>query len=83
MNKNARELICIDERCLAFIALGYARATGYPVPIIVTSGTAVANLLPAVVKGHLNNVPMLLLTADRPSEFKDTNSNQTINQVIK
>ncbi len=70
----------IDERSLAFMALGYAKSSGLPGAIVVTSGTAVANLLPAVVEAHQSRVPMLLLTADRPFELRDTGSNQTINQ---
>ncbi len=69
-----------DERGTAFYALGYARATGKPIPWITTSGTAVANGLPAVVEASMDAVPMLLLTADRPPELRDTAANQTIRQ---
>lgn len=71
----------IDERSLGFWAVGYAKATGHPCVVITSSGTAVANLLPAVVEASQSNVPMILLTADRPSELRDTGANQTINQV--
>lgn len=70
----------IDERSLAFMALGYAKASKKPGVIIVTSGTAVANLFPAVVEAFMSNVPMLILSADRPPELHYRGSNQTIEQ---
>lgn len=70
-----------DERGLAFAALGYARATGRPGVIITTSGTAVSNLHPAVTEAFMDAQPLLLLTADRPPELRDTAANQTIDQV--
>ena len=69
-----------DERSAGFFALGVARETGVPAPVIVTSGTAVANLLPAVLEAHEGRVPMLLLTADRPAELRGIRSNQTTRQ---
>lgn len=71
----------IDERSLGFWALGHGRATGRPCVVITSSGTAVANLLPAVVEASQSNIPLLLLTADRPAELRDSGSNQTIDQV--
>lgn len=77
----ARVVLHIDERGTAFAALGYGRAAGTPAGWITTSGTAVANGLPAVVEAATDGVPMLLLTADRPPELRDTGANQTIDQV--
>lgn len=79
-NPKARTLIHFDERGTAFAALGYARATGRPAAWITTSGTAVANGLPAVVEASTDGVPMILLTADRPPELRQTGANQTIDQ---
>jgi 2-succinyl-5-enolpyruvyl-6-hydroxy-3-cyclohexene-1-carboxylate synthase len=56
----------IDERTAAFFALGIAKASGLPVPILCTSGTAVANYHPAVLEASHTNQPLLVLTADRP-----------------
>lgn len=70
-----------DERALAYMALGIAKATIQPVAIIVTSGTAVANLLPAVVEANLTREKIILLTADRPVELINCGANQAINQI--
>lgn len=69
-----------DERGLGFYALGLAKASGKPVAIVVTSGTAVANLLPAVAEAHLTGEKLILLTADRPVELIDCGANQAIEQ---
>lgn len=76
----ARTVPGIDERSLGFWALGYSKAKQIPCVVITSSGTAVANLLPAVVEASQSNVPLILLTADRPAELRDTGSNQTIRQ---
>ena len=78
---HARATIMLDERSLAFWAVGAATATMSPVAIVTTSGTAVANLLPAVVEASSSHVPLLVLTADRPGELQQCGSNQTIDQV--
>ncbi|MCQ9052136.1 2-succinyl-5-enolpyruvyl-6-hydroxy-3-cyclohexene-1-carboxylic-acid synthase [Vibrio diabolicus] len=70
-----------DERGLGFMALGLAKATQEPVAIIVTSGTAVANLLPAVAEARLTGEKLVLLTADRPVELVGCGANQAINQL--
>ncbi|KAF3944586.1 hypothetical protein CMV_028957 [Castanea mollissima] len=74
-------IACFDERSLAFHAVGYARGSHIPAVVITSSGTAVSNLLPAVVEASQDFVPLLLLTADRPPELQDAGANQSINQV--
>ena len=78
---NAVATMHYDERGAAFHALGYARATNRPAALICTSGTAVANYFPAVVEASMDNVPMILLTADRPPELHQTGANQCIDQI--
>ena len=70
----------IDERGAAFFALGIAKASGKYVPVVCTSGTAVANYFPAVLEAHHSDVNLLLLTADRPARLRKTGSNQTTDQ---
>jgi 2-succinyl-5-enolpyruvyl-6-hydroxy-3-cyclohexene-1-carboxylate synthase len=79
-NERAESLVHFDERGTAFAVLGYGRATGRPAAWITTSGTAVANGLPAIVEASTDGVPMILLTADRPPELRQTGANQTIDQ---
>lgn len=78
-----KECRCIhfDERGLGFHALGYAKASKTPVVIIVTTGTAVANLFPAIAEASASKVPIILLSADRPHELRDCGANQTMSQV--
>ena len=71
----------IDERCSGFFALGLAKATGAPVAVTCTSGTATAELMPAAIEAHEAGVPLLILTADRPSELRENGAGQTIDQV--
>jgi 2-succinyl-5-enolpyruvyl-6-hydroxy-3-cyclohexene-1-carboxylate synthase len=72
--------VVLDERDGGFFALGLARATGRPVVVCVTSGTAVAELHPAVAEAHHDAVPLLIVSADRPPELHDTGAPQTIEQ---
>ena len=70
----------VDERSAAFLALGLGRADGLAAAVVTTSGTAVANLLPAAVEADHGAIPLLLLSADRPQRLKGCGSNQTVNQ---
>ncbi|MGH3897635.1 MAG: 2-succinyl-5-enolpyruvyl-6-hydroxy-3-cyclohexene-1-carboxylic-acid synthase [Pseudonocardiaceae bacterium] len=71
----------IDERSAAFLALGLALRSGVPVPVVCTSGSAAANLHPAVLEAHHAGVPLLAVTADRPAELVGTGANQTVHQA--
>ena len=80
-NPEAHVSVHFDERSSAFRALGYAKATGKPAVAICTSGTALANYYPAVVEASQSNTPLIIISADRPSELRDTGAAQTIDQV--
>lgn len=71
----------VDERSAGFLAIGLAKLTRVPAVVVTTSGTAVANLHPAVLEAHHGIVPLLVLTADRPPELRGTGANQTTVQV--
>lgn len=70
----------IDERGAAFLALGLAVETGRPAVVVATSGTAIANLHPAVLEAHHSGVPLIIASADRPAELRGIRSNQTTMQ---
>lgn len=72
--------VILDERQAGYFALGLAKATQLPVVISTTSGTAVANLYPAIIEAYKSNVPLIICTADRSYEDLFTDANQTINQ---
>jgi 2-succinyl-5-enolpyruvyl-6-hydroxy-3-cyclohexene-1-carboxylate synthase len=71
----------LDERSAAFFALGVGKASGRPAVVVTTSGTAAANLFPAVVEAAQSETPLLVLTADRPHRLRDADANQAIDQV--
>lgn len=70
----------IDERSLAFLALGFAKASGKMPAIILTSGTSLGNTMPAVMEAHHDQTPLLVISADRPFELQDVGANQTTYQ---
>lgn len=74
-------LVRIDERSAGFTALGLAVGSGAPTAVLTTSGTAVGNLMPAVMEADHAGVPLLVLSADRPEELRGTGANQTTDQV--
>jgi 2-succinyl-5-enolpyruvyl-6-hydroxy-3-cyclohexene-1-carboxylate synthase len=74
-------LVHFDERALGFLGLGLAKTHHEPVAILVTSGTAVGNLLPSVMEAFHDQVPLVILSADRPPELRDCGANQTSDQV--
>jgi 2-succinyl-5-enolpyruvyl-6-hydroxy-3-cyclohexene-1-carboxylate synthase len=71
----------VDERCSGFFAVGLAKACGRPVAVTCTSGTAVAELMPAVVEAHEARVPLIVCSADRPPELREIGAGQTIDQL--
>jgi 2-succinyl-5-enolpyruvyl-6-hydroxy-3-cyclohexene-1-carboxylate synthase len=77
----ANVLSFVDERAAAFFALGRAKRDGKPVAVITTSGTAVAELLPATIEAWYSATPLVLITADRPARFRGTGAPQSIEQA--
>lgn len=73
--------VILDERSAGFTALGIGKATGKPAVLICTSGTAAANYYPAVIEAFQSGVPLLVASADRPPHLRNTDANQTINQI--
>ena len=73
--------VVVDERSAAFFALGAAQATGTPVALLCTSGTAAANYHPAICEADESAIPLVALTADRPAELRGVGAGQTIDQV--
>jgi 2-succinyl-5-enolpyruvyl-6-hydroxy-3-cyclohexene-1-carboxylate synthase len=71
----------LDERSAGFVALGIAKESGLPVAITTTSGTAAANLMPAIVEAHEAAIPLIVLTADRPPEMREVGAGQAIDQI--
>ena len=70
-----------EERSAAFYALGKAKASGHPVAIVTTSGTAVAELFPAVIEAYYQNIPLIVITADRPKTYRGSGAPQAIDQA--
>src|SRR4051795_499112 len=73
--------VIVDERSAAFLALGAAQASGSPVAMLCTSGTAAANYHPAICEADESSIPLIALTADRPPELRGIGAGQTIDQV--
>ena len=69
-----------DERPAAFFAMGLAKRSGHPVAVLTTSGTAVAELLPATIEAYYSGIPLILVTADRPSSVRGSGAPQAIEQ---
>ncbi|WP_337866001.1 2-succinyl-5-enolpyruvyl-6-hydroxy-3-cyclohexene-1-carboxylic-acid synthase [Ignavibacterium sp.] len=78
--KKIKSFPIVDERSSAFFALGLSKASDSPVVIVTTSGTATAELYPAIIEAYQSRIPLIICTADRPAYLRNTGSNQTINQ---
>ncbi len=81
LHPQVHQTAILDERCAAFTALGMARASGRPVALVATSGSAPGNWLPAVMEADEAGVPLILLSADRPWELQQCGANQTTDQL--
>jgi len=80
-HKGIETIPVLDERSAAFFALGLAKRNRQPIILLCSSGTAAANFYPAIVEASISNVPLIVITADRPQEMRDCRSRQTIDQV--
>ncbi len=79
-NSEAEKYICIDERGAGYRGLGHARASGKPAVLVCTSGTALSNYFPALIEASRDNIPLIILSSDRPPELTGSDANQTIDQ---
>jgi 2-succinyl-5-enolpyruvyl-6-hydroxy-3-cyclohexene-1-carboxylate synthase len=79
-SRKIKQHVIIDERMSGFFALGLAKKSKFPVVVVTTSGTATAELYPAIVEAYLTRIPLIIGTADRPEYLRNTGANQTINQ---
>ncbi len=80
-HRDLTSIVVIDERSAAFMALGAAKASGRPTAVVATSGTAVANHLPAIVEASMSHAPLVAVSADRPARLVGVGANQTIDQI--
>jgi len=78
---DARLFSFVDERSAAFFALGRVKRHGHPVAVVTTSGTAVAEMLPAAIEAYYSGIPLILISADRPARFRGTGAPQSIEQL--
>ena len=81
LESRVAKIVHQDERGAGYFAAGYARATGRPAVVVTTSGTATANLYPSVIESSNDRIPLIVVTADRPTELRNCGANQTIDQV--
>ena len=80
-SSDARLFSFVDERSAAFFAIGRFKLHGKPVAVVTTSGTAVAEMLPAAVEAYYSGIPLILISADRPARFRGTGAPQSIEQI--
>ena len=79
---SVRTDVVVDERSAAFMALGIAAASGRPVALVCTSGTALLNYAPAVAEAYYRQIPLIVVSADRPRRWIDQDDSQTIRQPV-